>query len=367
MNFWETVLMFFSFAACIIAVFFVLKGKAIQSANVFFAILLLLFSYHIFFNVLYWSRFDEVLLVYLSLTDVIPLTLYGPLFFFYLRKVVKNVGLGWKDLIHFIPFFAVAGFRIGFFSLDFNIKLDAILSEKVSDYVLFIPGETIILSIITLSYGIFSFFRYVSNYKNDPELKIWLRAISFAFILFSVSCLVYFTVSLMGFMSKNGEYFICTVMVFFVFLTSYFAFIYPSIFNGRPIEKIIPFSKYQRTGLSKDFSLELKDKLLSVMQDERPYLDSEVDLNKIAQLLDISRHHASQIINEHFQVHFFDFVNNYRVEEAKKLLVEDKRISASVIDIAYQSGFNNRVSFYKAFKKFTGISPSEYKKLGATA
>ncbi len=367
MNFWEATLLLFSFVAFIMALFFSFRGRSRLVSNFIFSILLLLFSYHVFFNVLFWSRFNQVLLVHLSLTDVIPLSLYGPLFYFYLREVVKNQGFKIKDLIHFAPFFIIFGVRIGFFSLNYESKLHAILSRTVTEHVYFIPGSTVILSTLMICYGIYSFIKYASEYKYDPELKIWMRCISFVFILFSISCLAYYTFTSFRMMQINHEYFVNLLMVFFILLVSFFVFIYPNILNGKPIEKIIPFIKYERTGLSKDFSLELKNKLLAVMNDEKPYLDSEISLNKIADLLDISRHHASQIINEHFQVHFFDFINNYRINEAKQLMLSDTNTKLSIIDIAFETGFNNRISFYKAFKKVTGKSPSEYKKLGATA
>ncbi len=366
MNLWEVLLLFFSFVALMLSGFFLYKRKSASRANPFFSLLLLVFAYHIFFNVLFWSKFNPVLLVHLSLTDVIPLTLYGPLFFWYINGVVRGNNIGLKEGIHLIPFLLIVGVRIGFFRLEYEEKLEAIISGTVTEHVHFIPASTIILSVLMIFYGVYSFFRLVSEYKTDPELRIWLRGTSLLFILFSISCLAYFGFFTMGMMEIKHEYFINILMVLFIFGVSFFVFIYPNILNGGKIEKIIPFVKYEKTGLSEDFSLELKDRLLSVMEDEKPYLDSEVNLNKIAQLLDISRHHASQIINEHFQVHFFDFINGYRINEAKQMISSKRSVQLSVIDIAFETGFNNRISFYKAFKKVTGISPTEYIKIRVT-
>ncbi|MBW8244446.1 helix-turn-helix domain-containing protein [Muricauda oceani] len=119
--------------------------------------------------------------------------------------------------------------------------------------------------------------------------------------------------------------------------------------------------KYEKTGLSEAFSLELKNKLEHLMNEEKLYLDHELRLDNIAELLGISRHHASQVINENFNLSFYDFVNSYRIEEAKNRLCSDFESSPeSISDIAYQCGFNNRVSFYKAFKKITHITPKEF-------
>ncbi|NVN17500.1 helix-turn-helix domain-containing protein [Muricauda sp. HICW] len=119
--------------------------------------------------------------------------------------------------------------------------------------------------------------------------------------------------------------------------------------------------KYEKTGLSESFSLELKNKLELLMNEEKLYLNHELRLDDIAELLDISRHHASQVINENFNLSFYDFVNSYRIEEAKNRLCSDfENTSESISDIAYQCGFNNRVSFYKAFKKVTQVTPKEF-------
>lgn len=118
--------------------------------------------------------------------------------------------------------------------------------------------------------------------------------------------------------------------------------------------------KYGKTGLSREFSMELRTKLISLMEEDKPYLDANIRLDTIARLLDVSRHHASQIINEHFSLHFFDFINTYRIQEATRLLRSNGN-GDSITDIAYQCGFNNRISFYKAFKKIRGISPSAFR------
>ena len=70
-------------------------------------------------------------------------------------------------------------------------------------------------------------------------------------------------------------------------------------------------SKYEKTGLSESFSLELKNKLEYLMNSEKLHLRHELRLDDIAELLDISRHHASQVINENFNMSFYDFINSY--------------------------------------------------------
>nr|WP_247666498.1 helix-turn-helix domain-containing protein [Aquimarina sp. MMG015] len=78
--------------------------------------------------------------------------------------------------------------------------------------------------------------------------------------------------------------------------------------------------------------------------------------------MDTTRHNTSQIINEHFNLNFFELINKYRIEEAKELLKGEKHKKFNIIDIAYEVGFNNKVTFNKSFKKYNNITPSEYVK-----
>jgi|GEM_PF-2289009 Response regulator containing CheY-like receiver domain and AraC-type DNA-binding domain len=145
----------------------------------------------------------------------------------------------------------------------------------------------------------------------------------------------------------------------------YTLFIYPQILNKESFRFLslprMHHQKYEKTGLSDAFSLELKEKLEDLMTNQKLYLKHELRLDDIAELLNISRHHASQVINENFNMNFYDFVNAYRIEEAKKILLSGfESNSDSISDLAYQCGFNNRVSFYKAFKKITQTTPTEF-------
>ena len=100
-------------------------------------------------------------------------------------------------------------------------------------------------------------------------------------------------------------------------------------------------------------------RLEQVMKDEKLYLQNDLRLDDLAEKLNLSRNHTSQIINQFFNLSFFDYVNRYRVQEALDFLV-DKSQDHTISQIAFDSGFNNRASFYKAFKKFADHSPTYY-------
>jgi AraC-like DNA-binding protein len=120
--------------------------------------------------------------------------------------------------------------------------------------------------------------------------------------------------------------------------------------------------KYKNSGLSKQKSLELFEALGILMKDTKPYRDAELTLFTLAKQLKIHPNHLSQIINQHHNQNFFDYINEYRVNDVKEALFSLKYDNHSLLGIAHEFGFNSKASFNRAFKKFTGITPSEFRK-----
>ena len=211
---------------------------------------------------------------------------------------------------------------------------------------------------------LFYFVLILSTIRNklvSANQKKWLNWLTLSYFGYVLSFSSYFVLQFYGYIEIGYDYFIGYAMIFFIGIVSYFGFLQPEIFNGLPVEKIIPFVKYKKTGLTKNHSKELKFRLENFMHNEKPFLNNELRLDDLASKLNLSRHHMSQVINEHFDRSFFDFINKYRIDEAKKMLSENDEFT--ITDVLYSSGFNNRVSFYKAFKKFNGITPTEFKAL----
>ena len=96
------------------------------------------------------------------------------------------------------------------------------------------------------------------------------------------------------------------------------------------------------------------------MDSNKPYLKNDLKISELADALAVPAYHLSQVINDEFLVNFYDFINKYRVEEAKKLLIEDNR-NYKILAIAYEVGFNSKATFNRVFKKFTDLTPSEFK------
>lgn len=116
--------------------------------------------------------------------------------------------------------------------------------------------------------------------------------------------------------------------------------------------------KYQRSALHDELAASIIAKLTHAMQHDTLYLDAALSLPKLAKHIAVSPSYVSQTLNERLGLNFFDFINQYRVEAAKVALASTDQ---TVLDIAMQVGFNAKSSFYTAFKKVTGLTPSQYR------
>jgi ligand-binding sensor domain-containing protein/AraC-like DNA-binding protein len=103
-------------------------------------------------------------------------------------------------------------------------------------------------------------------------------------------------------------------------------------------------------------------KLFYVIEVEKVYTDEELSLQSLAEKLSIPPRELSQVINERLDMNYSNFINSYRIEEAKNLLFAPGENDHSILDIAYEVGFNSKAVFNRAFKKFTGMTPSQFRK-----
>ncbi|MGX1927985.1 helix-turn-helix domain-containing protein [Flagellimonas sp. 2504JD4-2] len=360
----ETLLVCFAFQAFVYSGFLLFKKSEVRWANAIWSIFLFLFGLNILYNVSYWLYGDSNLVNALNLVYYVPFSLYGPLFYLYIKTLVTNKRpRGREILLHsIIPALVLANF-IRYYVQPLEAKLMMENRQLNPANFIFIQGDNVFYFLIvsTMIYALASYLINKSRYASDKEMKLWLKLTSGAFGFFSLSWLFYFILFKAGLIQQDQDYTITITMGVFIGLTSYFGFYHSGVFNGKPLKKIFPIIKYRKSGLSKKVLNDYKGKLLDLMESRSIYLESELKLTDLADMLNLSRHNTSQIINECFEMSFYEFVNKYRIEEAERLLVEDKEHEMNITDIAYQVGFNNRISFYNAFKKYIGITPTEFR------
>ncbi len=147
------------------------------------------------------------------------------------------------------------------------------------------------------------------------------------------------------------------IVVFLLFAGLLAAAVY--IYKKRPFDKR---KKYQGITLNPQFAEVCLNRLNYLVDNEKIYLDENISLQSLAEKLNIQPYQLSQLLNEKMNQGFSDFINSYRIEEAKKILTGPGGAEKKNTTVAFDVGFNSMTAFYKAFKKFTGMTPNQYKK-----
>jgi len=120
--------------------------------------------------------------------------------------------------------------------------------------------------------------------------------------------------------------------------------------------------KYSKSGLSAEASVELHENLTQLVNSEKIFKQSDLTLTELAKRLGTHPNYLSQVINEKEGKNFYDYINQLRTEEFKKIVASPGNQKFTLLSLAFECGFNSKSSFNKYFKKVTGLSPSEYLK-----
>ncbi len=297
--------------------------------------------------------------------------LFGPVFYFYVKALTeKDFLFQKKDLLHLIPFVILILYKIPFFVSNTWDKL-----STINDYSSFSSNQIILIfQIIHLSVYLF----FINKIQRAHEIKIKatmssIEKINLRWIKFSInSFLAVFGILaifiVLFFFGETYYYHFITIIPLLVSIIilamGFWGLEQPIIFS--PEEENSKVKRYEKSTLTKIKADEYLDKLIKIMEGEKPFLESNLTLQKLADALNIPPHHLSQIINERTNQNFFDFINGYRIEEAKLLLCDPRGDILTILAIAEEVGFNSKSSFNVAFKKYTSMTPTQYKKTVAS-
>jgi AraC-like DNA-binding protein len=218
--------------------------------------------------------------------------------------------------------------------------------------------------------------RYQSQLKllfssNEHRELVWVLWLVFIIAGTWITTLVYFLPTVIGKKSLFGDEVITACYFVLIWTLAMWGLRQKPGFHGRYInetedhdisqtieELIVPKNiKYQRSALGKTQSQSIVKKLEQAMENQQLYLQSNLSLTSLAKYICVPANYVSQTLNENLNESFFDYVNRWRVEHSKLLLIERQQ---TVLDIAMNSGFNAKSSFYKAFKKNTGQTPGQF-------
>ena len=309
--------------------------------------------------------------------------LQGPFMLVYILVMTNKTGrfrlVYW---LHGIPFlFLSMYFLFDFYFLSAAEKITYIELQTIN------PSPAVVIldllnEYLGPSYVIWSLFKLSTHMKtignsfsNTEKINLnWLKFVLYGlgfvwFIVIVSNTLVHFTVFSEVF-SSQLIYISATVAVFFL---GFFGLKQQAIYvvnpgldgNSKdiiPVTDKITVKRYKRSGLTQIEAKEYLTELLDYMEKEKPFLNSNLSLKEVAESLNISINHLSQVINEQLGLNFFNFVNNYRIKEVQSLLLDPENKQYTLLALAYKSGFNSKSSFNNIFKKITGLTPSNFMK-----
>ncbi len=287
--------------------------------------------------------------------------LYGPLIYFYYKRITMGYRFRLRDVLHLIPTLIAIGLFLPIYILPAQEKLNIMLEVGTFNRMPYLYGVVLTKAMSLAIYGYFLFQLYQQNVEHrayTKEVQRWLNVLVSLVIAYVVSYVIYgLTISEVIPRSEILYHVQIILMASMVLYIGYASYLQPNLLVG-----VFPSKqeKYTKSGLTTSYSVELRDALETLMDAEKLYLKNDISLDELAGRLGTTRHNTSQVINEHFGLNFFEFINKYRIQDAVNLLESDKGLN--IIDVAYQVGFNNKVTFNKSFKKFLSQTPTQFLK-----
>lgn len=347
------------------------KGKILSNkllAVVFFMISVVIVNlYLIVFRV-------EINMPQLLFFDDTFMFAYGPLLYLFTQSVLfKNYRFQKRHIVHFIPFLiSICTVVSIIFFVDtesLTQTTNRINSQQIPIY--FHIGGTLMLvhifyylfkskqeikKVLGKVKGIYSTF----NQDNFKLLKFILNSFIALFIL----SLIHSILPFVGINSGLLITMLLMILFMFYFINSILLKMLNQSSNERGTITQTNFKekeKYAGSSLSQTDLKAYMNKLGNHMKENERFLDSELIINDLSTELDIAVKILSQVINEGYSCNFFDFVNKFRVETAKLILANQADKKLTIQEVMYDSGFNSKSSFNTAFKKFTNLTPTQFK------
>lgn len=356
--------------------FLILQKKKALHDKILICWLLYLSLYTGIYGLFYNELFTDFHL--LSVSFISLLLLHGPFLFFYISALIDHKARFRKEkLLHFIPFIL---FNLYIVIASFSPEISEQINLDHTESAHGAPLLLIVFLLLTVISGPFYFIISIlllkkldinifNNFSTYENVNLdWLRRLVYTFGLIWTVLMIFATIH---HVFQMFSWIFCThgltlSLSAFIILIGYYGLKQKEIFIQYPnlnTEYVTePKTKYAGMLLKNEDIEQYVSKIRHFMAAEKPYLDADLTLPELANRLDIPSHHLSRVINEHFGINFFDFINQYRIEEVKARIDNPEYRNLSLLGIAFDSGFNTKSAFNRVFKKMTGFTPSEYRK-----
>lgn len=342
------------------------QGNA--AANRLMASLVLLYALHLAEFSSYWTSFFLTAPHLLFTTSAFQF-LYGPLLYLYARTILRRGSrLRWFDPLHALPFVVHVAYLFPFYLLPGDVKREAF--EQITLHLDTTVGAGFLVTeffqIVHLAtYSLAAFFlvtRATIGRKPAALARTsWLRKMLAGFGIFIVIDLVHFME-----LTFFGHVYIVWAdlgVLFFQALVitaiGYAEWRHPEIHEK--VSGLTDDTGHTRSTLTGEQVKDYLYRLTRAMEVDRGYRFPNLDLNGLAEKLNMPVDHLSTVLDEHLQESFADFIDGYRIDEAKQKLTSDDTSIEATLAVALGVGFEDLLSFESAFKKHTGMTPDEFR------
>lgn len=294
------------------------------------------------------------------ISSITGFLLLGPIFWFIFFRKTRNNPNTIPKWIHFTPALL--------FSITFVTRW-IIISQRNDQTAIFTPNLFLTIGLISftqlLIYILFAGKAVLNLKPKDTSLLYKNKNIGWLIILWLVYFNHWLFEALSFFLSHStivqieGSYWLSSVSLLFLLLFITFLIIRES-YNFEPKRTIR--TKYTGSNLSAEQKKTISTKLNSILEEEKPFLEPELSLAQLAEILDAPSKHVSQVINEVYKASFFDFINKHRIAYAKLLLQNTKQQfnPPTIQQVYFEAGFSSKSTFNRVFKKYTGQTPTEF-------
>ena len=339
----------------------ILSRKPILKPNIFLGALIFFFSLSLLHLILESSihAFNSKFPVPMEFSFA-----YGPLAYLHtLSLKYPKATTGIRTYLHFLPSVLVDGlFFTGFFIyVRFNEEWAYANLENIQAFALSVAAVGL------TQLGIYTYLIYKESLSIDvlpkefPAIRKWFRIITISWVIMIVFLTIAVPVALINIDKFDDNSHLIywplgSIIGLFIYSLGYIYLIKYS----NPVNQYI--SRTSNIRFTPQQMEERKNKLLKAIQNERLFQDQKLSVGKLARHMKWPINDVSMIINESMATNFNDLINEYRVAAFKEMASPSEIEKYSILGIANEAGFGSKASFYRAFKKETGITPTEYLK-----
>jgi len=305
--------------------------------------------------------------------------LFAPLLYLYSKYITTDYKIFYKiDFLHALPTSVLLIIMAILKSLPANNSVPFLCLFEKYESIKIVSGIIfqilLIIYIISALKIVIRFKKNAHHYYSYNSYKIslnWLIAMIVLFFMIIIMIIISSAIYERNHFNTDAILARHIVELFYVYVLSIWGFNQKQLNSEIKINSENEFDselndstsgKYQKSGLKSDDAKNYILILVKCMEESEVWKDTELSIGKLSIHTSIPKHYLSEVLNEYLGKSFYAFVNEYRIEYAKKLLKSEKYNSWSILAIAYECGFNSKAVFNSFFKKYTNLTPSEFKK-----